>query len=197
MDQPKALLLDFGGVIIPINPDYTKDAMISLGVKDSLPSVDFEDFETGKISADEFISKWPAATWTMKSDVVSAWNALLEPIPEETLAYLKRLKKDYKLYLVSNTNPIHIEAIRKQLGLFGWKQFCSLFEKMYFSYEIGERKPNAAFYEHVLKDAKLKAEDCLFVDDTPSNIEAAEKLGIPSMFHDADEMSILDLDKAL
>lgn len=197
MDKPKALLLDFGGVIIPINPDYTKDAMISLGVKDSLPSSDFEAFEKGETSAEEFISKWTAAKWTMKSDVVNAWNALLEPIPEETISYLKRLKKNFKLYLVSNTNPIHMEAIQKELGIFGWKQFCSLFEKMYLSYEIGERKPDASFYKHVLKDAKLKAEECLFVDDTPANIEAAEKLGIPAIFHDTEEMSILDLDKAL
>lgn len=193
----KALLLDFGGVIIPINPDFTKEAMINLGVKDALPSSVFEDFETGKISEEEFLNAWPAHKWAMKKDLRKAWNDLLDEIPSENINMLKRLRKKYDLYLVSNTNPIHIEAIKQQLGMFGWKEFSSLFKGMYLSYEMGERKPNAAYFEYVLKDAKLKAEDCVFVDDTPQNVEAAESLGIASIFMDTEEMSILDLDKAL
>ena len=88
------------------------------------------------------------------------------------------MMSNYQTFLLSNTNSIHISFLKNRLDLCKWKLFKSVFNKIYFSYEIGMRKPSNNIFEHVLKDNHLQAENVLFIDDSIQHINAANEIGI-------------------
>ncbi len=201
--MPKDLLFDFGAVLIPIDEELSYQAFAELGAQEDLAkqSDTFDRFERGELSKKAFLSALKPYFFRKKifsKDLADAWNALCyAPIPDEHIRLLKRLKKNYGLHLLSNSNELHIEKIKALCGPFKFKQFINLFDSVNFSHELGHRKPEAEFYEKVLKTAKLKAEDCYFIDDRKENIKAAKKFGIASWHFKVEEDSILDLEKKL
>lgn len=196
MSLRKNLLIDFGGVLINLDEKAARDSFKAIRVKEEPNKKDLQKYETGEISTDEFYALWNGAKWAMKKDIAHAWNSLILDIPEERWKWLVKKAKTHRLFLVSNTNELHIQHIAEKLGRFKWNQFCKLFDGMYLSYEMGDRKPNASFFEHVLKDAKLKAEECTFIDDTEEHVNSAAKLGLDARWLNLEEETILDLDKA-
>ncbi|MDC0008330.1 HAD-IA family hydrolase, partial [bacterium] len=86
--------------------------------------------------------------------------------------------KKYRLFLLSNTNAIHIRKVIEIMGNDRFQRFKRCFEQFYLSHEIGLRKPNADCYEFVLNRNKLIAAETLFIDDTEPNTVAASQLGI-------------------
>ena len=107
---------------------------------------------------------------------------MLLDLPESRLNHIQKLSKNYKIFLLSNTNEIHINAFRKKIGEKRWLQFSSLFTKMYLSHEIGYRKPNKEAFQIILDENKLKANEVFFIDDSPQHIKAARRLGIQSHY---------------
>lgn len=87
-------------------------------------------------------------------------------------ALVPRLKKNYRLMLASNTNDAHFRHYRMQFD-----HVLKHFHHLVVSHEIGARKPHRAFYEHCQKLAQCEPEECLFIDDLPSNVHAAEAFG--------------------
>ena len=108
----------------------------------------------------------------------NAWNAMLLDLPQKRLKYIKKLKNTYKIFLLSNTNEIHINAFKRNLGGTKWSEFKSLFDKMYLSHEIGYRKPNKEAFQIILKENDLQTREVYFIDDSLHHIKAAENLGI-------------------
>ncbi len=146
----------------------------------------FEKFGTNEINAEQFVRNFQNAASQVVSaeEVVAGWNSILLGFPAYRLKLLKDLSKKYQLYLLSNTNSIHMDHIRKHmLEEHGIENFDALFTKAYYSHEIGLRKPNRMIYEHVLKDANLVAGESVFIDDLLENIEAAEQVGIHGIWH--------------
>jgi putative hydrolase of the HAD superfamily len=100
----------------------------------------------------------------------------------ESLAALKRLRGKYKIFLLSNTNSIHYTQFSKIFKTtIDEKPFNSLFDKAYYSHEIGLRKPDAEAFEYVLNENNLKPEETLFIDDSIQNIEGARRVGMPTI----------------
>jgi len=200
MKNSKAIIFDLGAVILNINYQNTIDAFTKLGVKNASTFYSkkvqtdlFNKIETGKITTEQFLSALQKETNNATIKLVeSAWNAMLLNLPEERLALIKELKKDYSIFLLSNTNAIHIDAFKKQLGDEKWEEFYGLFDKLYLSHEVGLRKPNAEIFEHILTEQKLKAEEVFFIDDSPQHIEGAKKLGIQT-HHLLDNEDIITL----
>ena len=85
---------------------------------------------------------------------------------------IPQLKKNYRLVLASNTNEAHFTHYREE-----FRHVLDLFDHLVVSHEVGARKPSRAFYEHCQKHAQCERSECLFVDDLPSNIHAAEAFG--------------------
>lgn len=201
--MPKHLFFDFGAVLIPIDQSLTYKAFEKLGAKEALAQQGelFNQLERGELSSSDFLSAIQPYFFRkniFKNDLAKAWNAMCYiEIPDEHLNILKRLSKTYTLHLLSNTNGMHIEKIQELCGPFKYKQFISLFESVYFSHEMGSRKPEAAFFEKVLKEQNLKAEECYFVDDREENVAAAEKLGIETWHFDPETNDLRDLKKRL
>jgi putative hydrolase of the HAD superfamily len=94
------------------------------------------------------------------------------------MKYLTELKSNYNLFLLSNTNAIHLTEInllaQQQLHV---KELDVFFTKAYYSFKMGMRKPNADIFQFVLMDAGIEAEETLFIDDSKPNIITAKQLG--------------------
>lgn len=104
---------------------------------------------------------------------------MLLPVNKSKIDELKELLKHFATYLLSNTNPIHIEHIYKQLNNdFELQNLNSLFTKVYLSYNYNMRKPNPAFFKLILAENNLNAAETLFIDDTKQHIDVADKLGL-------------------
>jgi len=186
MKSIKAIIFDLGAIILNINYQNTINAFSKLGVKNvssfyskKVQTNLFNQIETGDITAEKFLTELQKETHNASINQVSeAWNAMLLDLPENRLTLIQSLKKEYSIYLLSNTNTLHIDAFKKKLGKVKWKKFCNLFDKMYLSHELGLRKPNAAIFEYILEKQNLKPQEVFFIDDSPEHIEGANKLGI-------------------
>lgn len=187
-----AIIFDLGGVLYDIDLNRSVKAFEALGLEnfDELYSLKeqtelFDKLETGKIGREEFVKHLqkhlPHITDTEK--MLDAWRALLIDMPQENIDILHQLKKDYKLYLLSNTNEIHIEEINRYLQQnCGIQDIRHLFDKAYLSYEIGMRKPGVEIYNYVLESHNLNPKETLFIDDSQANIDGAEEAGIMGLY---------------
>ena len=200
MKKCKAIIFDLGAVILNINYQNTIDKFTKLGVNNAATFYSkkvqtnlFNQIETGMISSNEFLKALQKETKNANiNQVEKAWNAMLLDLPEERIQLIEKLKNNYSIYLLSNTNAIHIDAIKKQLGKRKWLAFCKLFDKMYLSHELGLRKPDVKIFEYILKEQKLKAEEIFFIDDSPQHIASAKKIGI-HCHHLLDDENIITL----
>jgi putative hydrolase of the HAD superfamily len=141
----------------------------------------FEALETGEISEDEFylqIYKY-CKPGTHVDEMRSAWNAILLDFRKDSLNVLEKLKSKYNLFLLSNTNSIHLTAFNKSLlETTGNASLDRYFIKSYYSHIIRMRKPYIETYNWVLKDGMMNAEETLFIDDSINNINGAIEAGI-------------------
>ena len=202
MTEIKSIIFDLGGVIL--NLDYSKTAIEfkKIGVlhfkklySQKKQTLLFDNFEKGKIKPGEFISslKDSENLKIKEIDFINAWNAMLLEIPIEKLKFIYGLKKDYKIFLLSNTNEIHIKKFKEDLKKNNMlKQFYNCFDKIYYSSRMGKRKPEKSCFNQVLEENGLMAENTLFIDDSIQHIEGAKKAGIKT-FHLEKNKSILDL----
>tara|TARA_B110000240_G_scaffold168791_1_gene191407 strand:- start:47 stop:667 length:621 start_codon:yes stop_codon:yes gene_type:complete len=200
MKKYKAIIFDLGAVILNINYQNTIDEFTKLKVKNATTFYSkkvqtdlFNQIETGVISRNEFLKALQKETKNATIiQLEQAWNAMLLDLPQERLQMIKKLKNNHTIYLLSNTNAIHIDALKKQLEKKKWLAFCELFDKMYLSHELGLRKPDAKIFEYILKEQKLKAEEVFFIDDSQQHIASAKKLGI-HCHHLLDDENIINL----
>lgn len=191
MQNTEAIIFDLGGVILNIDYNLTRTAFEKAGIKNfhemySQANADklFSDLETGKISEDEFYNAINKRTGLglPTSLIQSSWNAMLLTFRESSLQFLDARSGKYKLYLLSNTNHIHLVAFNKIFHLNKReKPFEKYFDKVYYSCEIGLRKPNVDIYEYVIKENNLDATKTLFIDDSAQNIEAAKLAGLQTI----------------
>ncbi len=198
----KNILFDFGAVLIPLDESLTFKAFEELGVKEELFDQKdiFMAYEKGKISTEEFLEKIQPFFFRkiFKPDLAKAWNALLpEPLPEENIMLLQRLKKEYQLILLSNTNDLHIKTIKEAAGPFKYNKFLRQFNKVYYSQEIGMRKPDEEIYQEVIQDLGIMPEETLYIDDNKTNIDSGEKLKFNTWHFKPATDSILKIDQHL
>jgi HAD superfamily hydrolase (TIGR01509 family) len=200
MKKYKAIIFDLGAVILNINYQNTIDEFTKLGIKNAaifyskkVQTDLFNQIETGVISSNKFLKALQKETKNANIiQIEHAWNSMLLDLPQERLELIKKLKNNHMIYLLSNTNAIHIDAFKKQLGNTKWLAFCKLFDKMYLSHELGLRKPDVKIFEHILKEQTLKSEEVFFIDDSPQHIASAKKIGI-HCYHLPDDKDIIAL----
>ena len=143
----------------------------------------FVKLERGKISERDFyntVRKYIPGT-VSDEQIEHAWNAMILDFRIESLAELESLAKTYRLFLLSNTNSIHLRRVKKIFTHETGKPLLDeYFSRSWYSNLIGFRKPDKEIYEFVLKEENLDPAETFFVDDTKENIEAAINLGIRS-----------------
>jgi FMN phosphatase YigB (HAD superfamily) len=187
MSQIKNIIFDLGGVLLNINYQKTADAFEQLGFHDfnnmyTQYTADeiFSKLETGNISNEDFYNSLlaKAAKPIRVEDLQTAWNAMLLDFRTESLAKLRQLKQEYRIFLLSNTNDIHWQAFQTIFTeSTGEHSLDHYFHKAYYSHQVGLRKPNADIYEFVAADAGMVIAETIFIDDSYNNIEAASALG--------------------
>ena len=165
----KNIIFDLGGVIIDLDYQKTTQAFIDLGVTDfdaiyskAKQSDIFDNFEKGIIDAKEFRAfiRSKINMHLEDSQIDKAWNAMLINFPASRVEWLKNVSKRYRIFLLSNTNQIHIVSFKGIAdNLFGKDVFLLIFEKVYLSSEIGMRKPDANIFEKEDKNTSLKIAD--------------------------------------
>ncbi len=189
MKNIKTIIFDLGGVIFNIDYQKTIEEFNKLGVSDSkylysknTQSKLFDDLETGHISNYEFLKELQKKSNNANLDQIKkAWNAMLLDLPVERLIALKKVKKKYNIFLLSNTNEIHIHKIKELIGEKTFSEFYNLFDKIYFSYKIKKRKPNFEAFQLIIFENKLIADEVLFIDDSIQHIKSAKKLNIETL----------------
>lgn len=187
MAQTKNIIFDLGGVLLNLDFQKTIDAFERLGLIDfenmfSQFKADelFEKLETGRLTEADFYAAVKSRTekTITEAEIDHAWNALILDFRIESLALLEQLAAGYKLFLLSNTNSIHLKYFKNLFtNQTGKPLLDGYFSKAWYSNEVGLRKPGAEIFEFALKDAGLRADESLFIDDTLINIETARKLG--------------------
>ena len=201
----KNIIFDFGDVFINLDKQATYRELEKLGVKDlSTPLKVTEnkevflklcEYEMGLISTDQFVDYFHQEFQISKEDLVRSWNAILLDFPKHRLHFLKELatSKKYRLFLLSNTNDLHISWIKNDWGMELYNEFKNCFEQFYLSHEIHLRKPNSDIFEFVLNENSLKASETIFIDDTKENTDTAKELGMLVWNNNPQTEDVVDL----
>jgi FMN phosphatase YigB (HAD superfamily) len=197
MEGIKNIIFDLGNVLLDLDWDRTERAFRDLlreEFDEALRRYEserlFEQLEIGQLTPEAFLKQMKKITRRPLEEkaIVESWNTILVEIPPARLQWLQKLSNRYAIYLLSNTNAIHIEwlhiHLQKQAGM-TIHDFNALFVKPYYSFEINLRKPNREIYEYVINDADLCPEETLFVDDMEENILSAQSVGLKTLYHQA------------
>nr|WP_198999846.1 HAD family phosphatase [Flavobacterium sp. ASV13] len=174
------IIFDFGDIFINLDKQATISGLQKLGLKEWSPELDRLNllFETGDISHDDFLTGFQKEIPNASiEEILEAWNAILTDFPLYRLEFLQMLSKKYRLFLLSNTDSIHIETFENKTGISFYSDFYQCFEKVYFSFEIGMRKPNAEVFQYLINKHELSPKRTLFVDDKKENTDSAAALG--------------------
>lgn len=177
------IILDFGDVLIDLDQGATGRALMQHGVDRLSPPLMelFVQYEKGKVDTAGLLKglsdTFPKAS---REQLISAWNSILLDFPDHRLEFLENLarEKRYRLFLLSNTNALHMEQVQNQMGPERFSRFRDSFEVFYLSHEMGMRKPDREIFEFVLEENRLSPGETLFVDDLEVNTRAAADLGI-------------------
>ncbi|MBW4362240.1 HAD family hydrolase [Flavobacterium taihuense] len=191
-----AIIFDFGDVFINLDKQATMDGLKNLGIShwnEDLDQLNLQ-YELGSISEEDFLFGIQKHTNNASiEDILQAWNAILLDFPLYRLEFLQMLSKKYRLFLLSNTDAIHIDTFEQKTGTTFYSDFYQCFEKVYFSFEIGMRKPNLETYNFVLDQNALQAKHTLFIDDKKENTDAALALGLQVWNLQVGEEDVVDL----
>lgn len=189
LDNIEAIIFDLGGVIIDVEMEtpYQKLLQISPRKDDNLlpelRQVAYQ-YEIGKIDDWTFLSQMKDIAQVDLSliELENLWNQMLKYVPDYMGDLLAKIKQKKRTFILSNTNPIHIREVRKRFAQSVKKYtFESLFERIYYSHEIGLHKPDQAIYDYVVKTAKLNPSFTLFIDDNYHNVVGGSKYGLQTI----------------
>ncbi|MGH2665853.1 HAD family hydrolase [Flavobacterium sp.] len=190
------IIFDFGDVFINLDKEASLNALKKLGLNSwngELEQLN-QDFERGKLNEAQFIiglkKLIPNATI---EDLRIAWGAVLLDFPLHRLEFLQRLSMKYRLFLLSNTDEIHISRFEHKVGTTFAREFYQCFEKVYFSFEIGLRKPDPEIFNYIIKKHDLSMKRTLFIDDKKENTDIAQSLGMHVWNLQAGQEDVTDL----
>lgn len=185
--QPiKNLIFDLGNVIIDLDFPASESMLQELvPVSFVNPSPEdltvFLDFECGRISEVIFLNYLIRRSGgkAQAVDLIQAWTAMLAQVPLQRLIMLKKLKKHYQVYILSNTNETHIRWVDQYLQKhYQISALSDLVHYAFYSHDLKSRKPDREIYMKMLEMAAIKPEESLFFDDMEANIQSAKSLGI-------------------
>ncbi len=175
------IIFDFGDVFINLDYEGAKKAFQALGMQ-QMPQDVWAlslEYEVGKIDEEQFLSGFlkylPNASLI---DIRTAWNKLIGDFPLHRLEFLQMLCGKYRLLLLTNTDQTHIDHFEHKVGMTFARSFYQCFEKVYYSFETGKRKPDPDLFKMLIRKHDLDPARTLFIDDKRENTDAAAALGI-------------------
>ena len=204
----KNIIFDFGGILIHIDYRRTESALQALVGSDFTfaqltpdQKLFFDKYEMGKINTETFL--WNIQHHFGKQldprDIIDAWNAMLIGIPRASLDFLLEMRQQYNVYLMSNTNELHLAWVSAHLkeehGVEDWD--IRYFDQTYYSHKMGLKKPSKEIFLRILAEHKLDAAETIFIDDLPENLVPPRELGLVTYNHPQNEDLSLVRDELL
>jgi glucose-1-phosphatase len=199
------IIFDLGNVIIDIDFSLTFQALAKLSSGYSPEEIAeimtdqkiWENYEKGVFTDKEFRTILKSNLLLNKvtdAEIDEAFCALLLPIDPNRIALLKKLAKNHRLFILSNTNQIHFKKVEKMIKEATGTDIIEeeIIECAFLSYEMGMAKPDKAIYKQLMDEAMILPKETLFLDDMLPNVKAAEKLGIKTVQINPKEFTILD-----
>ena len=193
----KNLIFDLGGVVIPLNPEQAWTRFESLGIKNTREQMGvygqtgiFRQLEDGSLSEEEFQRALgqqaqeqsnyfgEAEPYFSYEQCVWAWCGYVDSVILDRLQNLLKLKENYRVLLLSNTNPFLTSWAESDAFSGDGHPISYYFHQVYYSYRMKDYKPSLSIFRKLLESEGIKAEESLFLDDGPKNVEAAEQVGI-------------------
>lgn len=181
------IIFDLGGVVLDIDYQLTLQAFQRLGVEKLQEVYTFvaqdeaiSQFERGEMGPTDFVAALQRLLGVPMDyhQAVQAWNAMILDWNPQRMALLEQLAQRYRLFLLSNTNVLHRDCFEPTLLQTTGRPVESYFERVYYSFEMGMRKPEPRIFRHVLAHAGLNPAHTLFIDDNAANVAAAQAEGI-------------------
>lgn len=142
------------------------------------------EYQEGRIATDKFLGGLLQLSrpGTIIPQVIEAWNSCLLDLPQYRMDMVRRLREKYNVYLLSNTNDAHWKYIvQKHFTEPEHHPVDYYFDYAFLSQEMHLAKPNPEIFKEVLRQIHAIGDECLFVDDSTLNLEAAEALGIHTL----------------
>lgn len=191
MPTVKNIIFDLCGPIITIDVGLIDKCFHELGIKADHPYRTLYDtgltkrFEANLITTQEFCNELRSALNTGISDeqICNAWNTLIVDFKRQHQQLFAKVHKHYRTFVLSNSDIVNAEYFEEYLNReagFNFTEEC--FDEIFFSYTIGDRKPSAKVFNHILSKHNLVAAETLFIDDCEKHCLGAEKLGINTIW---------------
>lgn len=190
------IIFDFGDIFVNLEKETSINEFKKLGLdgpnEDLIAMNDL--FERGKITELQFIEGFQK--YIPEADILDirkAWNSVIGEFPLYRLEFLQMLATKYRLFLLTNTDATHISRFEHMVGISFFSDFYQCFEKVYYSFEMGMRKPEPEIFNYILKKHDLSPKRTLFVDDKKENTDAAAALGIQVWTLNVGQEDVVDL----
>jgi len=190
MSYIKFVLFDLGNVIVNVDKEEALRIFSDITGEPVEKLVDFpesnleKNFEKGKIAIEDYIAglkrRFNLTNEVNKEELIEIWASCFK-LNEQMIELVKKIDRNIKKGILSNTNPLHIESIKKNYDIFGY------FDYLFFSYDLGYVKPDKRIYTSVMSKLKAKANEIIFIDDLQANLLPAEKIGFHTYLFDNPE----------
>lgn len=188
----RAIIFDIGRVLIRVNVARAMTDLahgVSLSPEEVWSALErdprWRDWQEGRMSPRDWhlhVSRRLGSQLSFEQ-FVEVWNRALDPTPIHEDGFLAKLAKQYRLAVLSNTDPLHVAHLEKTFGFF------ELFPARIYSCSVGASKPDPVIYKAALQACKVRAQDALYVDDIPAYVQAASQLGMHGIvFQSADQL---------
>ena len=184
----KNIVFDLGGVLITLDRSEAVNRFKEAGLENSEELLNayhqkgiFLDLEEGKLSREEFYEAVckEAGKFVAKETIDHGWMGFMKEVPKYKMVMLEELRqKGYRLYLLSNTNPVIMEWAFSPAFSPQGKTIDEYFDKLYLSYQIGCTKPNPEIFQYMFNDSGIIPSESLFIDDGKANVEMGKQLGM-------------------
>lgn len=188
------MILDFGGVLYPIDYDAPMRAFEALGFPDfegfyhqAAQHDWFDQLEVGALSETAFLQAMQSKcrAGVTPEAVRAAWNSILLRMPLGRLQWVEHLASLTRLFLFSNTNAIHAREFEARLQADRLLvPFKACFEAVHYSHELQRRKPHPESFAALCALHGLEPARTGFVDDSAHHVEGARRAGLHALhFH--------------
>ncbi len=180
----RAIIFDIGRVLIRVDIHRAMAGLapdLQLAPQELWSSIEndsrWADWQEGRMSPQDWhlhLSKRLGGSLTFEQ-FKDVWNSALAPEPIQSEPFLEKLSKNYRLALLSNTDPIHMSHEEARFPFFRF------FPIRIYSFRVGSSKPNPLIYREALRACKVRAEEAIYIDDIPAYADAAQRLGMTGL----------------
>ena len=187
----KNVVFDFGGVVVALSYEQAVKRFEEIGLRDARRHLDpfhqtgiFGQLEMGQIDKETFRQQ---LSQLIGSEVTAdachyAWQGFVEAVPKRNLDMLLWLRQQgYRVSLLSNTNAYMMDWAQSPAFDGEGHSIDTYFDALYLSYQLKVMKPSEEIFLKMLEGEQARAEETLFIDDSPTNVEVANRLGIQTL----------------